>query len=71
MGSNLGFEINILCTLQAELTSRCSELDRLKEENKRLQESLTTQLSHSKGMQNEVHTLVAIHCIEIIVFTVC
>lgn len=40
---------------QTELTSRCSELDQLKEENKRLQESLTTQLSHSKGLQNEVH----------------
>ena len=35
--------------------SRCSELDQVKAENKRLHESLAIQLSNSKGLQNEVH----------------
>ena len=45
---------------QTELTSKCSDLDQLKEENKRLQESLKTQLSHSNGLQKEVYVHVHI-----------
>ena len=40
--------------VQDELVSKCSELDKLKKEYNEVQESLKSQLSNSKQLQDEV-----------------
>ena len=42
--------------MQVELTSKCSEMDRLREKISKLQESLTSELSKSTTLQDKVHT---------------
>ena len=42
--------------VQDELVSKCSELDQLKKEYNEVQESLKSQLSNSKQLQDEVCT---------------
>ena len=47
----------MLCyCVQDELVSKCSELDKLKKEYNEVQESLKSQLSNSKQLQDEVCT---------------
>ena len=42
--------------MQVELTSKCSEMDRLGEKISKLQESLKSELSKSTTLQDKVHT---------------
>ena len=45
--------------MQVELISKCSEMDKFKDMNSKLQESLKSQLSISQRLQDEVVKLTA------------